>query len=140
MTWYAFDRGYPTLELIGPQIPLADLVRFHGYPDKATAEQHRNSVDPLNLPQFAVLNDLIAASKITHIPAAVGGAVGGALSGLGKWSLHSVGDFHQVMLRAVEIILGLILIGIGAVKLSSGAASQIAKIPGYGKAIGALAA
>ena len=89
---------------------------------------------------------LAAASKWAGVSDTAGGSPGesvpgtpkDALGSLGSWTLHTTGDFHTVLIRAAEIILGLLLIGIGLVKMSPAAAAAVGKVPVYGRAIKAV--
>jgi hypothetical protein len=152
MTWFAFN-GYNTIELAGLQEKEATSYGFHGYATQALAEKYRNSVNFVQAPVLDLLEADYNTARFAgqqpggpnsnlanpaSIPGSVGTAAGNAAGGLGNFVLHTTGNFHTVLIRAAEIILGLLLIGIGLVKLSGGAQAAISKVPVYGKAIGAL--
>lgn len=120
MTWFAFQGGYDTIELAGVQEKQAVIMGFHGYGTKAEAEKHRNSVNSaqkatLNLLEYdykqAVKQDSQPGGKNSNLadPNSILGIATGGLTNQ---------DIQSWMIRIGEILLGIVLVGVGIAKLT----------------------
>lgn len=120
MTWFAF-RGYPPIEVAGIQEKNLVTWGFHGYATQQQAVSHPNSV---NILQKAIVNsaeaDYKAAKAAGQQPGGpqsnLGKAItdpGGFLAGTAKSELAHGFNWSNWLLRGGEILLGLVLIGVG---------------------------
>lgn len=134
-TWFAFKGGWGTLKLAGAQEKELVVLGFHGYATQAEAEAHRNDVGWWQKPTLQLL-EVDYQQQIAQ-----GSQAGGPNSNLlDPKSVFNIatgdagGLFNfnatEWLIRIGEIVLGLVLVGVGLAKLTGvqNKISEVAKV------------
>jgi hypothetical protein len=133
VTWFAFRNGHPDIEAAGLEEKQLVGALFHGYSTKAQADQHPNSVNPI---QQSFLFSLDAQ----HAGHAAASDVSGGLNAIGDLA-HRLTE-SQTWVRVGEAMAGLLLLYVGLKALTSGTAAGTAagSVGRAGKRVGKIVA
>jgi hypothetical protein len=130
MAWYAFkdwaNNSYPPVNVAGIQEKNLTVLGFHGYATQTQAIAHPNTVNLVNASIVALTErDYQTAVASGEQPGGPQSNLGGAITNPGKFIAGTAASefFHGInlsgwLLRVGELILGVVLIGVGIAKLT----------------------